>query len=288
MRVANKTIYDFVKFNLGSISTEMSKANRIVATGKRIHDLSDDPVGLVQSLKIKSGLSGLNQLGRNINLGTSWLSATEGTLTNVQDIISDAKTLSIQMATATTGQTERNSSAMAVQNMLDEIVSLANTQVNGRYIFAGSRTEASPFSQNGTYSGNTTAFSIKISQTETFAIGNDGSAVFGNVFTSLSTFKTALESNDIDSIQAAIDDLGNDFDHISNTISDVGSRANRMEVKERIYQDLKITNTDRLSKIEDADITEAIMDLKGKELAYQAALASSVKVMQLSLVDYFR
>ena len=61
-----------------------------------------------------------------------------------------------------------------------------------------------------------------------------------------------------------------------------------METKEKIYQDLKITNTDRLSKIEDADITEAIMDLKSRELVYQAALASSAKVMQLSLVDYFR
>ena len=288
MRVANKTIYDFVKFNLGNISTEMNKANRIVATGKRIHDLSDDPVGLVQSLKIKSDLSGLTQLGRNINLGTSWMNATESTLTNAQNLISDAKALAVQMATATTGPTERNSSAIAVQNMLDEIVSLANTQVNGRYIFAGSRTEAPPFDQNGTYSGNAYAFSIKISQTETFAIGNDGSAVFGSIFTTLSLFKTALETNDIDTIRATMDDLGDDFNHISNGISDVGSRAKRMEIKEKIYQDLKIANTERLSKIEDADITEAIMDLKGKELAYQAALASSAKVMQLSLVDYFR
>ncbi|MCD6297532.1 MAG: flagellar biosynthesis protein FlgL, partial [Deltaproteobacteria bacterium] len=60
----------------------------------------------------------------------------------------------------------------------------------------------------------------------------------------------------------------------------------RMEIKENIFQDLKISNTERLSKIEDADIAEAIMDLKAKELAYQAALASSAKVMKMSLVDY--
>jgi len=59
-----------------------------------------------------------------------------------------------------------------------------------------------------------------------------------------------------------------------------------MEIKTNIFQDLNIANTDRLSNIEDADITEAIMDLKEKELAYQAALASSARVMQLSLIDY--
>ena len=60
----------------------------------------------------------------------------------------------------------------------------------------------------------------------------------------------------------------------------------RMEVKEKIFQDLTLTNTDRLSKIEDADIPEAIIELKAKELAYQAALSSSASVMKLSLVNY--
>ena len=40
------------------------------------------------------------------------------------------------------------------------------------------------------------------------------------------------------------------------------------------------------SRLEDADIAEAIMQLNTKELAYQAALSSSAKVMQLSLTDY--
>ena len=61
-----------------------------------------------------------------------------------------------------------------------------------------------------------------------------------------------------------------------------------MEIKEKIYQDMDLTNTDRLSKIEDADIAEAIMDLKAKEVAYQAALASAARVLNVSLVDYLR
>ena len=44
--------------------------------------------------------------------------------------------------------------------------------------------------------------------------------------------------------------------------------------------------TERLSKIEDADLTEEIMELEAKELAYQAALSSSAKLMKLTLMDY--
>ncbi|MDH3356812.1 MAG: hypothetical protein OEM06_05070, partial [Desulfobacteraceae bacterium] len=61
MRVANKAIYDSVKYNLGSISEELNKANEIVTTGKRINNLSDDPVGLTQSLNIRSTLSNIEQ-----------------------------------------------------------------------------------------------------------------------------------------------------------------------------------------------------------------------------------
>lgn len=286
MRVASRTVYDMVKFNLANIREELNRANRIVATGKRIYNLSDDPVGLVQALNIRSNLSNIDQLGRNITLGNSWLAASESALNYVHDLISEAKDLSVQMATATAGQAQRATSANNVQNILEEIVSLANTQTNGRYVFSGSKTDAAPFSPDGTYTGNNSPFSIGIGRGKTFAVGNDGNAVFGNIFTTLKSFKTALEANDVNGIQAAIDNLDTDFDQISNTISIVGAKASRMEIRQNIFEDLKITNTERLSKLEDADLVEAITDLRSRELSYQAALAASAKVMGLSLVDY--
>jgi flagellar hook-associated protein 3 FlgL len=61
-----------------------------------------------------------------------------------------------------------------------------------------------------------------------------------------------------------------------------------MQVKENIFQDIEISKMERLSQIEDADLAAAITDLKAKELAYQAALASSSRIMELSLTNYMR
>ncbi|MCD4716276.1 MAG: flagellar hook-associated protein FlgL [Desulfobacterales bacterium] len=288
MRVANKTIYDMVKFNLGKITEELNHANKVVSTGKRISDLSDDPVGLTQALNIKSALSNFEQLGRNITTGNSWLTASESAMSNVQNLISDAKTLCVQMATATIGTEERASAAETVQNTLEEVISLANTQLNGLYIFSGSKTDTAPFSQDGTYNGDNNPFTIKIGRDSSVQVGSDGGAVFGTIFNTLSDLKDALGANDFDGIQTAMINLDTHFDHVSNKISDVGSKMLRMEIKENIFQDLKISNTERLSEIENADITEAIIDLQAKELVYQAALASSAKVMELSLVDYIK
>jgi flagellar hook-associated protein 3 FlgL len=264
----------------------MNKANEIVSTGKRINNLSDDPVGLTQALNVRSAISNIEQMQRNISLGNSWLASSESALTNVEDIISDTKALCVQMANATTGSGERLSAAGTVQNMLDEIISLANTHVAGNYIFSGSKTDITPFSSNGTYNGNDKAFTIKIGKDASVEVGSDGDAVFGNIFTTMAVLKNALENNDVAGIQDAMSNLDGHFDDISAKISDVGSKMNRMDVKEKILQDLNFANTDRLSKIEDADLAEAIMELEAKELAYEAALSSSAKLMKLTLMDY--
>jgi len=292
MRVASTTIYEMVKFNLGNITEELNKANNVVSTGKRINNLSDDPIGLAQALNIRSTLSNFEQLGRNISMGKSWLTASESAISHVQDLVSDAKSLCIQMATATIGAAQRASASETVQNILEEVVSLANTEMNGRYIFAGSKTDTTPFDQDGTYNGDNNPFTINIGRNSTVQVGSDGEAVFGtagqdnDIFKTLEDLKTALTNDNLSGIQNAMTRLDNHFDHISTKISDLGSKMLRMEIKETILQDMNITNTERLSNIEDADIAEAIIELKQKELAYQAALASSAKVMKLSLIDY--
>jgi flagellar hook-associated protein 3 FlgL len=292
MRVANKVIYDMVKYQLGNITEQMTQVNRTVATGKRINNLADDPVALSQALKAKSSLSNLKQLGRNLNMGKMWLSASESAMTNVQGLISEAKGLCVQMATSTTSAAERSSAAQTVHNIFAEIISLANTEINGSYIFSGSKTDTVPFLQDGTYQGDNKGFAVKIGQDATVEVGKDGQSIFqppgSDLFQILTDLKTDLQGNDIDGIQAAMDRLQTHFDHMSSQISDVGSKSLRMEIKERIFQDLELANTERLSKIEDADIAEAITDLKSLEVAYQAALASSSRIMSMSLVDYLK
>ncbi len=288
MRVATKTMYDLVKFNLANITKDLNHANKVVSTGKRIVELRDDPVGLAQALEIRSTLANINQVGRNISLGKSWLMAAEGALVNVQDIISDAKALCVEMASASKSAEHREVAAEIVQNSLDEIIALANTQISGRYIFGGSNTDTIPFESDGSYNGDNRPFSIKVANNTAIQIGSDGDAVFSGIFTTFNDLITRLQGNDVDGIRATIGSLDVDFGDISTKISDVGSKMNRMEIKENILQDLTITNTERLSQIEDADIAEAIMNLRSVEVAYKAALASSSSIMELSLVDYIK
>lgn len=297
MRIANKSIYDNIIQKLGQVSADMMAAHEVVNTTKKINRLSDDPVGLVTVLNLKSSLENINQLERNISLGKSWVTSGESALNQVQDLLSQTKELCVQMSSANVSQTERANAVSVVDGHLRQILSLANTQVAGRYIFAGTATDTAPFAFNSgetqvLYSGNDTAFSIQISKDSNIEIGRDGEDIFGenwddnNIFKTLIDLKTSLQGNNVTEIQGTLDKLDAHLNTLRGTVSDGAGKMIRLEVRENILTDLELSCTNRKAEIEEADIAEAIMNLSAKELAYNAALSSSSKVMNLSLVNY--
>jgi len=319
MRVSNQTVYNSITYNLTKVSDEMLRANAVISSGKRINRLSDDPVGLVSVINLRSSLEYIGQLERNINMGDSWLTMGESALSQVGDILSETKALCVQMASDTQTQTERGNAAVLVDGYLRQVLSLANTQVDGRYIFSGTKTDTAPYTL-GTddggndaviYQGNDTAFQVQIAKDMNVSVGRVGTDIFGswgndltddgdpltdnwgdpdagtnNIFKTLLDLKKHLENNEVDGIQATLDELDDQMEGISALISDSGAKSLRLETKETIIQDLQLTYSERKSDLEDADMAEAIMELTAKQTAYQAALASSSKVMKLSLVNY--
>lgn len=297
MRISNKTVYDTITQNLAGSSSAMFRANQVISTGKKINRLSDDPVGLVSVLSLRSSLEYIGQLERNINMGKSWLNMDETALTQVEDILSQAKALTIQMSSANVGENERSNSAGVAEGFLQQVLSLANTMVDGRYIFAGTDTDTAPFelSEDGSdvaYNGNHNEFAIEIAKGIRVDVSRNGKGLFGDdapagsIFKTLIDLKQSLQTNNVEGIRESMEGLDGHMDHIRAMTAETGSKLNRLDLKAGIIKDLRLTYLDRKSQIEDADIAEAIMDLKAKELAYQAALNSSAKVIQMSLVDY--
>jgi len=297
MRVANRTLYDGAIINLARASSDMVKMNEIVSTSKNINRLSDDPVGLVAVLDLRTSLSDISQMKRNISMGNSWLTASESALSQLDSILTATKELTVQMANATTGATERSGNANLIDGYLEQIVNIANSDSGGRYIFSGTNTSTMAFALNSaktlvTYAGNDTAFSVNIGKDSSIKVGMDGEDIFGenwdntNIFKTFIDLKTSLETNDISSIQASMTKLDNHMDSVNANISDVAGKTIRLDVKQAIILDLEFSYTERKSEIEDADIAEAILRLKSKELAYSAALNSAAKMMEMTLVNY--
>lgn len=297
MRVSSITLFENVTRNLGRTTETLFKANEVVSTTKRINRLSDDPVGLVTVLDLRSAIAGVEQIGRNIDMGRSWLRADESALFQAETLLGEAKALSVQMANTTVGPAERSNAAILADGYLRQLLSLANTDVGGRYIFSGTATDTVPFAFDNeatptsvTYCGNDTPFSVRLGKNLSVEVGRAGEGAFGgsgnSVFDTLIDLKKALQANDVAGIRQVMEALDSQMDSIRSRISEAGARTLRLDTKETVLKDLRLSYIDRKSSIEEADIAEAIMHLKSAEVAYQAALASSSKAMARSLVDY--
>ncbi len=203
MRVAHKTIFETIEFELGATLQELAEANTVVTTGKRINSVSDDPVGLTQLLDIGSNISNLDQIERNISTGKAWLNNGETALSSLKDLLSEAMVLSEQMANGTYNEYQRETSAKRVDGILRQAINYGNTTVNGQYIFGGTKTETMPFDLDdednptkATYSGNENEFSIKTGADSSVAVGQNGKEVFG-----YSTLEITSKNNKIQFIE---------------------------------------------------------------------------------------
>lgn len=181
MRVANRSIYELTSYRLGQRTDELYRANGVIASGKRINNLSDDPVGLTQVMNLKSVSSSLEQYGLNISSGRMWLQAGETALTNAENEILSIKTMSLKMADASVGSAQREDALAQVDAAITQLLSLGNTTVNSQYIFAGKKTTTSALAmENGkvVYSGDDEAFMVKMDLSTDVEVGSVGQNVF--------------------------------------------------------------------------------------------------------------
>lgn len=112
------------------------------------------------------------------------------------------------------------------------------------------------------------------------------SQVEWGVFKTLFDLKDYLSQNNVDGIIRSTTRLETHFNHITSSVADTGIKYNRLEIKNQIMTDIGLTLTERRVNLEEADIIDTIMKLNSLEVAYQASLSSTSRIMKLSLADY--
>jgi len=151
MRLTMQSIHNDILRNLNKITTDMARINSQISSGKQMSKISDDPVNLVTALGIRTNLTQITSYQRNLDFGTSMITASESALNSMKEMAIRGKELAIQMANGTMTQENRTSAAMEVSHLWEEAIFLANSQVAGKYVFGGyrtagySQTEPAPF-----------------------------------------------------------------------------------------------------------------------------------------------
>lgn len=123
---------------LGANNADQAKTLGRLSSGTRIVRSADDAAGLAISEKLKAQIRGVNQAERNANDGISMIQTAEGGLTEVGNILVRMRELSIQSASDTVGDSERNFTDLEYQNLKQEVERISQvTEFNGKKLLNG-------------------------------------------------------------------------------------------------------------------------------------------------------
>ena len=271
----------------------LSRTQEQLTTGRIINRASDDPSGAAAAMRLRQSVPQQRQYARNADDGKGWLDQVDTTLGSMADAVRRARELALQGAnSAALGSQGREALATEVAQIREGLLASANTTYLGRPIFGGLTAGAAAYAPDGTYTGvpgevlRTVADGVKV------RVDVDGPTAFGAagdaVFDHLNALTTALRAGDTTGIGAAVDVLEKDREQITVTRADAGTRAARLDQAKEAAASAELTLTSRLSEVENTDLAKATVDLKMQEVAYQAALAATARVMQPSLLDFLR
>ncbi len=302
MRITNNMLINNMLNNLNNNLNRMNKYQNQLATGKKISLPSDDPIVASRALKLRTDVAEIQQYKRNVDDANSWMDITETTLGQMGDVMHRVRELAVQAGNETNTPEDLDKIKQEMEQLKVQMVHLANTTYAGRYIFSGFKTDKALMDDNG-------VFLIDISNSEQIhfeiGIGDDihinvtGSDLFNNGTDAaagdtsglLATFDamiTALDAGDNEAVGKMLGQIDDDINNILRVRSGIGARMNRLELTANRLEDDFINFTSLMSKNEDADIAEVIMNLQNEENVYRASLSAGARVIQPSLVDFLK
>jgi flagellar hook-associated protein 3 FlgL len=297
-RITTKILFNNAIDNLRRVETDLAKLQEQLASGLRVNRPSDDPIAARRAIGYRSLLRRNDHYLTAIRDAHIFTSATDSTMGIMTDDLLRVRELVLRGASGTLNQDQRNQIATEINEIINGMVDIANTTSGGRYLFGGSRTLDAPFEETVVgdevvsvqYLGNDDELTVQVDIDAHITISQPGSTVFQgmiDVFDVLIGIRDDLRAGDTDSLSNVR--LG-ELDQISSQVSQAravyGSTINRLMFNEDRIEGNQITLQDVLSQTQEADFAEVVTKINMKEVALQAALATTSRVIQASLLDW--
>lgn len=296
MRVSDQQLYGSTAGSLERIKERIVRVHEQIASQQRIARPSDDPSVFGQVVLEKSALADNDQWIRNIQFGSARVAVADQTLGQAQNLISRVRELAVQAKSDTTSAQGRMTIAQEVRQLHRQLIQLANTEVSGQPVFAGTKTDAPPFvlgvGDTVSYQGNSESQSIAVGPGQTTQIVLPGNQVFTgsttNIFADLANLLTALESNNGTGIETGLGALDQATAQLSIAQGQIGSIANRLDTALGTSQIVSEAIQKALSDQTDTDLATALTELQLQETAYQATSQTFTRLFDSSLLRFLR
>jgi flagellar hook-associated protein 3 FlgL len=314
MRVSNQLRHNTYLSDLNQRLENLYRLQQELSTGKRLRFPSDDPPDASQALRLETCLKRQEQFLRNIEDAKSWVSTADSRLQGIVDLINEIDSLAARADNDDQTEEDRNAAALEIDQKLEQLLTQANSQYNGKYIFGGWQTLSTPFVATRNEAGRVISVSAspttiegeiyrQISEDERLRINIPGSLLFqpvgyegtdDDLFYVVAELRNTIGNNNTppegyeDTLNTPYlrEQLADIRERFIGQQAYLGSLGQRLEDTTGRLLDYNITLTDALEEAEGVDITDIATRIATEEYAYEAMLSLGAHLFSTSLVDY--
>ncbi len=154
MRVTQFTLYNNFLINHQKDLNNLKDIQTKIATGKKIQNMYDEPTIYTRFLKLDEEINSFTQIKNSANFALNFARETDTTINDIVTSLTSFKTKLLNAANDTHDETSRKAIVSELKGLLKHLKDLANTSIDGKYIFSGSAFDKKPIDDNYKYQGN--------------------------------------------------------------------------------------------------------------------------------------
>ncbi len=289
--------------NLQNLNQEMQATQEQLTTGRSINQPSDNPGELGDVLQLESDLGNINQVSQNLSQVTGQVNTAESALESATTLLEQVSTLGEQGAESTMTASQRSALSQQVEQSLQQLVSLSQTQYDGEYVFSGDDATqpsyqldlSSPTGVDQLITAPSTGL-IQDATGTTFAVSQtaqqifddqnpDGTPAADNIFAAVNNLRVALANNDQTGINNALSSLQLAQNHLSESLQFYGGVQDQLSNASSVAQKFQLQYQTALSQDTSTNEATEAVDLTQEQTSIQAALQSEASLPKTSLFD---
>jgi len=145
VRITSSVLYQRALYNITGAYSRFARAQSQISTGRRITMPSEDPAAASRVLALKNAILRSAESRESVASARFSADSQAALLEEVSTLIIDARAQAAAAANGSLASSDLAAIASEIDSVLDQIVGQANQTLEGRYLFAGSRTNAAPF-----------------------------------------------------------------------------------------------------------------------------------------------
>lgn len=300
-RVTHQSTQRAALNNLQATQSRLALLQERASSGKMVTKASDDPAKAADAMALRKEQQAAAQYSRNIQDGVSWLTSIDTAINTSVAYLNRARDLVVRGANSgATNAEAREALAVELEGLRESLAGQANTTYLGRSVFAGT-SDGPAYTRDtvtGEYTYNSSAGTVerRTGAGTTVRVDADGAAVFGtsndpdspdaSVYALLTDIAATLRAGG--DVQSDITKIDARRDKMLSEVTGVGARTNQLESAQEILGHKAMSLKGDLSAVEDIDLPATLIELQMQEVAYQAALGATARVLQPSLLDYLK